>query len=118
MTQRHSMMLFTFEYLETGDFQSIVAPNESAARLQLDGLWTDVERTKVLRHCEVADLPSLIEDVLADELAARQAAMTANWIGKARVTSMDAIADLSAANARYRKLKTHREQLSRIVASL
>jgi hypothetical protein len=74
--------------------------------------------TKVLGHREVADLASLLEHALADEMAARQAAMTANSIGKARVTSTDAIAEFSAAKARYTKLKTHRELLSRIVAGL
>ena len=112
------MMVFTFEYLETNDVQSIVAPDASAARLRLGGRWADVERTKVLKHCDIADLSSLIEDVLADEMAARQAAITANSIGKVRVSSTDAIAEFSAANARYTKLKTHREQLSRIAIGL
>jgi hypothetical protein len=118
MTERHSMKVFIFENLETGNFQPIVAPNESAARLRLGGLWTDVELTRVFRYCNDADSPSLIGDVFADEMAARQAATAANSIGKARITSTDDIARFSADQTRYTKLKTLRAQLSRIVAGL
>ena len=100
MTERHSMIVFIFENLETGDFQPIVASNESAARLRLGGLWTDTELTRVLRYCEEANSPSLIEDVFADEIAARQAAMAANSIGKARITSTDDIARFSRSTRR------------------
>jgi hypothetical protein len=38
-------MLFTFEDRETGELRSVIAANESAARLQLGGSWIDVEDT-------------------------------------------------------------------------
>ena len=55
-------MLFTFEDQETGELRSIIAPNEAAARLQLGGIWVDVERTAAWTPCEIAKLPELYRE--------------------------------------------------------
>ncbi len=110
-------MLFTFEDLETGDLQSIIAVNEAVARLRLGGIWIDTERTAALAF-DVANLPRRHEEALAEEIAAHSAVLAANPMGKVRFASTDALAEFSAAEARYAKLKAHREQLSGIVASL
>ena len=111
-------MLFTFEDLKTGDMQSTIAVNEGAARLRLGGVWIDTERTAALVRCDVANLPRRLEEALAEELAAREAVLAANPMGKVWFASTDALAEFSAAEANHAKLKAHREQLSRIVASL
>jgi hypothetical protein len=110
--------LFTFEDLETGDLQSIVAVNEAAARLRLGGIWSDAERTAARASCDIANLPKRLEEALAEEKAAQEAVLAANPVGKVRFASTDALAEFSAAEARYAKLKAHREQLSRIAAGL
>jgi len=111
-------MLFTFEDLGTGDLQSIIAVNEAAARLRLGGTWIDTERTAALAPCDIANLPRRLEEALAEEMAAHKAVLAANPMGKVRFASTDALAEFSAAETRYAKQKAHREQLSRIVASL
>ena len=64
------------------------------------------------------EIASLLKEALAEETAARQAALAANPIRKTRLTSTDALAEFSAAETRYSKAKAHREQLSRIAAGL
>jgi hypothetical protein len=56
-------MLYTFEDLET----RAVAVNEAAARLQLGGIWTDVERTTAFAPCEIDGLPAIFRDAQAAE---------------------------------------------------
>lgn len=111
-------MLFTFEDLGTGDLRSIIAVNEAAARLRLGGVWIDTGRTAALAPCAIANLTRRLEEALAEEIAAHNAALAANPMGKVRFASTDALAEFSAAELRYAKLKAHREQLSRIAASL
>ena len=110
--------VFTFQNSETGDFRSIVAPNESAARLWLNDPWLDVKQTPLWKHCEISNLQSLINDAVANEEAARQAVMDSNPIGKHSITSTDTINDFSANQTRYAKLKAYREQLSKIAAEV
>jgi hypothetical protein len=109
--------VFVFKNSETGDFRSIVAPNESAARLWLSDPWLAASSAPLWRYCEVADLQSLIAEVGADEEAARQAMMASNPIGKHSFTSIDSITDFSDNQTRYAKLKACREQLSVLGAS-
>src|SRR5262249_6323090 len=58
-------MLFTFEDLETGDMRSAVAANEAAARFQLGGIWTDVERAAAFEPCEIDGLPAIYREAEA-----------------------------------------------------
>jgi hypothetical protein len=90
-------MLFTFEDQENGELRSVIAANESAARLQLGGSWTDVERTAAWTPCEIDELPAIYREAEADERAAHRAMMGANPMGKGSVTTPEALADFSAA---------------------
>lgn len=92
-------MLYAFEDLETGDIRSAVAVNEAAARFQLGGLWTDVERTTAFEPCEIDGLPAIYREAEVDAEAARRAMVEANAIlmGKARFTTPEALAQLSVA---------------------
>lgn len=63
-------MLFTFEDQETGDLRDTLAPNEAAARLQLGGIWTDIERAAAWQPCEIDGLPKIFREAQADEEAA------------------------------------------------
>ena len=71
-------MLFTFEDQETGELRSVIAANEAAARLQLGGIWTDVERTNAFAPCEIDGLPTLFREAQAAEEAAVRAMKEAN----------------------------------------
>jgi hypothetical protein len=117
MTEKRSMMVFIFENSETGDFEPIDASNESAARLELGGIWIDIELTKIWASCRVADLSSLSEQVLGDLSAALHAKVSANPAQTGGFVSTGDLADFSAKQARYSQLKTLREKLSRIVAA-
>lgn len=66
-------MLYTFEDLETGDVRSAVAVNEAAARFDLGGIWTDVERTTAFEPCEIDGLPAIYREAKVDAEAARRA---------------------------------------------
>ena len=89
-------MLFTFEDLETGELRSMFAANEGAARLQLGGIWTDIERTAAFEPCSAAGLPQIYREAQADEEAARQEIMAANPMGQG-ITSPEALAAFTAA---------------------
>ena len=111
-------MLFTFEDQETGELRSVIAVNEAAARLQLGGSWVDVERTAAWTPCEIAGLPGIYREAEADEQAAHRAMMEANPMGKARFTTPEALAQLTAAHERYRKCKARREELMRLMIAV
>ncbi len=96
-------MLYTFEDLETGDVRSAVAVNEAAARLQLGGIWTDVERTTAFAPCKIDGLPAIFREAQAAEEAALRAMVEANPMGKGRFTTSEALADLTAAQEKHRK---------------
>jgi hypothetical protein len=82
-------MLFTFEDLETGELRWVIAANEAAARLQLGGIWTDIE-------------------------AARQEMMAANPMGRG-ITTPEALAKFTAAQEKHSKLQARREELMRLM---
>jgi hypothetical protein len=109
-------MMFTFEDQETGELRSTVAPNEAAARLQLGGTWTDVERTAAWQPCEIANLPDLLREAQAAEEAARREMTAANPMGQG-ITTPEALARFTEAQEKYRKLKAHRQELMRLMAS-
>ena len=110
-------MLYTFEDLETGDVRSAVAVNEAAARFQLGGIWTDVERAAAFEPCEIDGLPAIYREAEADAEAARRAMVEANPIlkGKGRFTTPEALAQLTAAQEKYRKCEARREELMRLM---
>ena len=110
-------MLYTFEDLETGDVRSAIAVNEAAARFQLGGIWTDVERTTAFEPCEIDGLPAIYREAEADAEAARRAMVEANPIlkGKGRFTTPEALAQLTAAQEKYRKCEARREELMRLM---
>jgi hypothetical protein len=110
-------MLYTFEDLETGDMRSVAAANEAAARLQLGGIWTDVERTAAFEPCEIDGLPAVYRQAEADAEAARRAMVEANPMRSAmgRVTTPEALAQLTAAQEKYRKCEARREELMRLM---
>jgi hypothetical protein len=110
-------MLFTFEDQETGELHSIIAANEAAARLQLGGIWTDVERTAAWTPCDIDKLPAIYREAEADEQAAQRAMMEANPMGKVRFTTPEALAQLTAAQEKYQKRKARREELMRLMTS-
>jgi hypothetical protein len=82
-------MLFTFEDLETGELRWVIAANEAAARLQLGGIWTDIE-------------------------AARQEMKPANPMGRG-ITTPEALAKFTAAQEKHSKLQARREELMRLM---
>ena len=110
-------MLYTFEDLETGDVRSAVAVNEAAARLQLGGIWSDVERAAAFEPCEIDGLAAIYREAEADAEAARRAMVEANPIlkGKGRFTTPEALAQLTAAQEKYRKCEARREELMRLM---
>jgi hypothetical protein len=108
-------MLYTFEDLETGDVRSAVAANEAAARLQLGGIWTDVERTVAFAPCEIDGLPAIFREAQAAEEAAFRAMNEANPMGKARFTTPEALADSTTAEEKHRKCQSRREELMRLM---
>ena len=108
-------MLYTFEDLETGDVRSAVAVNEAAARLQLGGIWSDVERTTAFAPCEVDGLPAIFREAQEAEEAARHAMMVANPMGKGRVTTPEALAAFTAATEKHSKLQARREELMHLM---
>ncbi len=108
-------MLYTFEDLETGDLRSAVATNEAAARFQLGGIWTDVERTTAFQPCDIDGLPAIFREAQAVEEAARQEMMAANPMGKGRVTTPKALAAFTAAQEKHSKLQARREELMHLM---
>jgi hypothetical protein len=108
-------MLFTFEDQETGELRSVLAANEAAARLQLGGSWIDVERAAAWTPCEIDGLPAIYHEAEADEQVARRGMIDANPMGKGRFTTPGALAQLTAAQERYRKCKARREELTRLM---
>jgi hypothetical protein len=104
-------MLYTFEDLET----RAVAVNEAAARLQLGGIWTDVERTTAFAPCEIDGLPAIFRDAQAAEEAALRAMNEANPMGKGKFTTPDALADFTAAEEKHRECQSRREELMRLM---
>jgi hypothetical protein len=108
-------MLYTFEDLETGDVRSAVAVNEAAARLQLGGIWTDVERTNAFQPCEIDGLPAIFREAQAAEEAAFRAMEEANPMGKGRFATPEALADFTAAQEKHRKCQARREELMRLM---
>src|SRR6266849_260480 len=108
-------MLFTFEDQESGELRSIIAPNEAAARLQLGGIWIDVERTAAWERCEIADLPEMFREAQAAEAAAHREEMAANpMMDQRRFTTPEALAKFTAAQEKHRKLQAHRQELTRL----
>jgi hypothetical protein len=110
-------MLFTFEDQETGELRDTLAPNKAAARLQLGGIWTDIERTAAWQPCEIAGLPEIFREAQAAEEAAHHEAMAANPMGQGRFTSPEALAKLTAAQEKHRKLQVRRQALMHLVAA-
>jgi hypothetical protein len=108
-------MLFTFEDLKTGELRSVIAPNEAAARLQLGGIWTDIERTAAFEPCEIAGLSEIYRQAQADEEAARQEMMAANPMGQVRFSTPEALAAFTAAQEKHSKLQAWREELMRLM---
>ena len=98
--------LFTFEDIETGDLWDICAPNEAAARLQLGGIFTDIERTAVFGPCPIGNLDRVIEQAIANERAAHAAARAANPMGKGRFTTPEALKAFSDAQAAHAKAES------------
>jgi hypothetical protein len=107
-------MLFTFEDLETGELRWVIAANEAAARLQLGGIWTDIERTAAFEPCEVAGLPEIYREAQATEEAARQEMMAANPMGRG-ITTPEALAKFTAAQDKHSQLHARREELMRLM---
>jgi hypothetical protein len=108
-------MLYTFEDLRTGDLRSAVAMNEAAARLQLGGIWTDVERTNAFAPCEIDGLPAIFREAQAAEGAAARAMEEANPMGKGRFTTPEALADFMAAQEQHRKCQSRRKELMHLM---
>jgi hypothetical protein len=104
-------MLFTFEDQESGELRSVIAANEAAARLQLGGIWTDVERTNAFAPCEIDGLPTLFREAQAAEEAAVCAMKEANPMGKGRFTTPEALANFTAAQQKHRKCQARRKEL-------
>jgi hypothetical protein len=114
---RKDFMLYTFEHLETGDLRSAVATNEAAARFQLGGIWTDVERTTAFEPRDIDGLPAIFREAQAAEAAARQEMMAANPMGKARLTTPEALKAFTVAEEKHRKLQARREELMRLMVA-
>jgi hypothetical protein len=110
-------MLFTFEDLETGELRSVIAASEAAARFELGGIWTDIERTAAFEPCEIDGLPEIYREAQADKEAARQEMMTANPMGKGRFTTPEALTMFTAAQEKHRKLQARRERLMRLMVA-
>jgi hypothetical protein len=108
-------MLYTFEDLETGDLRSVVAVNEAAARLQLGGIWTDVERAAAWTPCEIDGLPAIFREAEAAEQAAFRAMNEANPMGKGRFTTPEALANFTAAQKKHRKCQVRRKELMHLM---
>jgi hypothetical protein len=108
-------MLFTFEDQESGELRSIIAVNEAAARLQLGGIWADVERTNAFEPCEIDGLPTIFREAQAAEEAAVRAMEEANPMGKGRFTTSEALADFQAAQEKHRKCQARRKELMRLM---
>ena len=110
-------MLYTFEDLETGDLRSAITVNEVAARFQLGGIWTDVERTTAFEPSEIDGLSVIYREAEADAEAARREMTEANPIlnGKGRFTIPEALAELTAGQEKYRKCEARRQELMRLM---
>ena len=110
-------MLFTFEDQETGKLRDTLAPNEAAARLQLGGIWTDIERTAAWQPCEITALPRIFREAQAAEQAAHDEAKAANPMGQGSFTSPEVLAKFVAAQEKYRKLQARRQALMHLMAA-
>jgi hypothetical protein len=105
-------LLFTFQDQETGNLRSILAPDESAARLALGGVWTQVGRTVAWTPCEIGGLQALLEEAQAEERAAHAAVLAANPMGKDNFTMPEALAEFTAAKERHRKAQARCSELA------
>ena len=85
--------------------RSAVAVNKVAARFQLGGVWTDVERAAAFEPCEIDGLPAVYRDA---EAAPRAMVILK---GKGRFTTPEALEQLTAAQEKYRKREARREEL-------
>jgi hypothetical protein len=108
-------MLFTFEDQESGELRSVIAVNEAAARLQLGGIWTNVERTAAWTPCEIDGLPATFRDAQATEEAALRVMNEANPMGKGTFTTPEALAYFTAAQEEHRKSQARREELMHLI---
>jgi hypothetical protein len=108
-------MLCTFEDQETGELRSVIAANEAAARSQLGGSWTDVERTPAWTPCEIDELPAIYREAEAEEQAAHRAMTETNPMGKCRFTAPEALADFTATQEKHRKCQARRKELMRLM---
>jgi hypothetical protein len=108
-------MLFTFEDQETGDLRSAIAANEAAARLQLGGIWTDIERAAAWSPCDIDGLPAIFREAQAAEEVARHEMEEANPMGRGRFTTPEALAKFTAAQEKHRKCQVRREELMRLI---
>jgi hypothetical protein len=95
---------------EIGGDVTAVELHEAAARLQLGGVWTDVERTAAFEPCEIAGLPEIYEQAQADEEAAKQEMIAANPMGRG-ITTPEELAYFTAAQEKHGKLMVRREAL-------
>jgi hypothetical protein len=112
-----TMPFYTFEDQETGELRSIAAPNESAARLSLGGIWTQVERAVAWTPCNIDGLNRLLEEAQVEEREAHAAVLAANPMGKARFTTPEALAAFTAAQERHRKAQARCSELARLIGT-
>jgi hypothetical protein len=116
LVERVANLLYTFEDRETGELRTIAAPNQSAARLRLGGIWTDVERTEAWSPCDIVALREMLSEAQVEEREAHAARLVANPMGKVAYTTAEAIADFAPAEERYRKIGARCSELARLVS--
>jgi hypothetical protein len=110
-------LFYTFEDRETGEFRTIAAPNQSAARQKLGGVWAvQPDRTEAWSPCDIEGLRLLLEETQAKEREAHAAVLAANPTGKAAAFPMpEALAAFTAAEEHHRKLLARCADLMRLI---
>lgn len=108
-------MKFVFWDRESGDPQTIEAPNESAARLWLGRVWMDAGRTPALARDQAMYEH---QKALDDFITARQATFGVDLYGGSCDPSMVGMANSHQATMRFEAAKATLSKWAHAVASL
>src|SRR5262245_7804298 len=110
-----TMMAFIFEDQETpGQRQIGLGENEGTARAQLDGVWENMERTKLVKSCTVAELSALVREAQAAEREAFDAWHALPSVVPLPNAAPEQIAEQSKRQRDYDSAKAYRRDLERL----
>jgi hypothetical protein len=83
--------------------------------LQLGGNGPTSSAPPAFEPCQIDGLPEIFREAQADEEVALPKMVAANPMGLGRVRTSEALANLTAAQEKHRKLQVRREELMRLM---